>query len=341
MDTPADARLGETDIMAEDWAIDVKKYAPDADYGVIAAIVDYCGIALRSRDSSLIAFSDSGETDLIRENYLKQKLGLVDADSDLDAAIAAVGTQLQGDRTRNRVTVYYLLAQAFGKLGVFGAGAAAAAPVPVMAVETAAPVVTPVAAAPLGVAAGSGFAEYLPLLLLVLGGAALLWYLTQKAPAPVAPAANVAVAAPAVVVPGAVVPAMAPPAGADVVETMVEGEPMVSVYFDTAKSDIDPKFEAITGPIRTYLTDHAGDHLQISGYNDPRGDAAMNAELSKNRAFAVRDALARLGVTITSIALVKPADTTEDGDKLAQARRVDVTVEDGPVPAADVEPAAQ
>ena len=58
--------------MAEDWAIDVKKYAPDADDGVIAAIVNYCGIALRSRDSSLIAFSDKAETDLIRDKYLKQ-----------------------------------------------------------------------------------------------------------------------------------------------------------------------------------------------------------------------------------------------------------------------------
>ena len=47
--------------MAEDWLVDVRKYAADADEKVVGAIIHYCGIALRSRDTSLVAFSDKKE----------------------------------------------------------------------------------------------------------------------------------------------------------------------------------------------------------------------------------------------------------------------------------------
>ena len=105
--------------MAEDWAIDVKKYVPNADDKAIAGIVRYCGIALHKRDSSLVAFSDKAEVARVRDNFLKKKLALTNSDADLDAAIVAVGDKLKGDRTKNRVTVYYLLADRFGKLGMF------------------------------------------------------------------------------------------------------------------------------------------------------------------------------------------------------------------------------
>ncbi len=121
--------------MAEDWLADVRKYVADADETVVKAIVRYCGIALQNRDSSLVAFSDKKETDRVRENFLKKKLGLVQSDDVLDGAIAAVSDRMKEDRTKNRVTVYYLLAEHFGLLSIFGgvagavgaAGAAAAA----------------------------------------------------------------------------------------------------------------------------------------------------------------------------------------------------------------------
>ena len=46
-------------------------------------------------------------------------------DTELDAAIKAVGAKMKGDRTKNRVTVYYLLAEHFGKLSTFGGAAKA------------------------------------------------------------------------------------------------------------------------------------------------------------------------------------------------------------------------
>jgi Protein of unknown function (DUF2853) len=102
--------------MAEDWAVDVKKYVPNADQKAIAGIVRYLGIALQKRDSSLVAFSDKEEVARVRTNFLKKKLGLTAPDAELDKAVMAIGERMKGDRTKNRVTVYYLLAEHFGQL---------------------------------------------------------------------------------------------------------------------------------------------------------------------------------------------------------------------------------
>ena len=72
--------------MAEDWSIDVRKYAPNASSKVIDAIVRYCGIALQNRDSSLVSFTEEEELTRVRENYLKKKLGLTSSDAELNEA---------------------------------------------------------------------------------------------------------------------------------------------------------------------------------------------------------------------------------------------------------------
>ena len=106
--------------MAENWAADVKKYVPNAAEKAIDGIVKYCGIALQKRDSSLVSFTDEEEVARVRNNFLKKKLGLTQSDSELDKAIMAAADKMKGDRTKNRVTVYYLLAEHFGKLSMFG-----------------------------------------------------------------------------------------------------------------------------------------------------------------------------------------------------------------------------
>ncbi len=293
--------------MAEDWASNVKIYAPDADDGVIAAIVRHCGIALRSLDASLVSFTEPAETDRVRENFCKKKLALTDPDSVLDAAIASVGERMAGDSTRNRVTVYYLLAAHFGKLGLFGASDD-----PVMA---AAPIAADDGRSRRG-AVATGWGDYLPLALLVVGGVGLLSYLSKPAPVPVA--------APAVVAAAPAAPAI--PEGSGLVSSQVDGAPFVSVYFDTAKTDVAPEIAAAAAEIKAYLDSHPGTGLAVSGYNDPRGDAAMNAELSKNRAFAVRSALVTAGIPESAVDLVKPEATTDTTTTLTNARRVDIRI---------------
>ena len=67
----------------------------------------------------MVSFTDPEEVARVRNNFLKKKLGLTNSDPDLDKAIMSAADKMKGDRTKNRVTVYYLLAAHFGKLSMF------------------------------------------------------------------------------------------------------------------------------------------------------------------------------------------------------------------------------
>lgn len=95
---------------------DVKKYHADADEAAVNGIVKHLGIALRSRDASLVSASDPEELARVRESWLKKKLALTHSDEELDKAIDAVATTMKDDRSKSRVTFYYLLAEATGTL---------------------------------------------------------------------------------------------------------------------------------------------------------------------------------------------------------------------------------
>ena len=105
--------------MATDWAADVKKYAPEADDAVVAKMVSTYRLVLSKPDTAYVAFSDPGELETVRKNFLRKKLGLTQPDEELDAAIAEVGAQLKGVNRKSRVMVYYLLAEKLGRLDVF------------------------------------------------------------------------------------------------------------------------------------------------------------------------------------------------------------------------------
>lgn len=102
-----------------DYVSDIRKYAASVDEAAVAGIVKHLGIALRSKDSSLVAASDPEELKRIRDGFLKKKLALTETDSELDAAVRDVMTKMHGVREKSRVTVCYLLAERFGKLGLF------------------------------------------------------------------------------------------------------------------------------------------------------------------------------------------------------------------------------
>ena len=95
---------------------DIAKYTTTVDEEAVAGIVRHLGIALRSRDASLVSGTDPEEMKRVRESWCKKKLGLTDPDDKLDEAVKQVVEKLKADRTKERVTVYYLLAEKFGKL---------------------------------------------------------------------------------------------------------------------------------------------------------------------------------------------------------------------------------
>jgi hypothetical protein len=82
-----------------DYLPDVKTYAPNANEAHVAAIVKYCGIALRNADSALVSASDPKELATVRNGF---------------------AAKMKGEGRKSRVTFYYLLAEATGTLDKLG-----------------------------------------------------------------------------------------------------------------------------------------------------------------------------------------------------------------------------
>lgn len=100
--------------------------------------------------------------------------------------------------------------------------------------------------------------------------------------------------------------------------------PTVKLYFELGKADLPADAPSRLTPLIVASKDRAGQWV-ISGYHDASGDAAANAELARQRAFAVRDLLQTAGVAADAIELSKPAVTTGGADP-REARRVEVTL---------------
>ena len=96
----------------------VRSYAPNATEAAVAAIVKYCGIALRNKDSSLVSGTDATELATVRDGFAAKRLGL--SAEAADAGIAKVVAQMKAERQKSRVTFYYLLAETTGTLDKLG-----------------------------------------------------------------------------------------------------------------------------------------------------------------------------------------------------------------------------
>ncbi|MDH0047696.1 YidB family protein [Comamonas terrigena] len=208
---------------------------------------------------------------------------------------------------------------------LFGMGQAAA--------RAAATAATASAAAPVAAASG-GIGKWLPWLIAALVVILGISYCAKGKPPAEAPA-PAAVPAPAAPAPApAPAPAATPPAtdsftapeGAGVLEGMLHDMPMLRVFFDSGKTEVAPEFADKAKALVAYLQGNPDAKAVISGFNDPTGDPAKNAELSKHRAEAVQTALVAAGVPIERTALEKPADTTDTGASNAASRRVDVVL---------------
>jgi hypothetical protein len=99
-----------------DYLTDVRKYDALADAAVVAKIVKHLGIALRNRDSSLVACTDKSERDRVREKWCEKKFGFEDT-ARADTIIELVCETMGRDNSKSRVTFYYLVAKHMGTLG--------------------------------------------------------------------------------------------------------------------------------------------------------------------------------------------------------------------------------
>lgn len=98
---------------------------------------------------------------------------------------------------------------------------------------------------------------------------------------------------------------------------------IVKFYFASGKAELAAGAgEALAGLVSGA---QAGGKLMISGFHDATGNPAKNAELAKQRAFAVRDALKAAGIAEGAIVVKKPEQLSAGG-ALAEARRVEVSL---------------
>lgn len=99
----------------EDYIEDVRRYDSDASLDTVTKIVKHLGIALNTRDASLVACSDEAERNRIRDGFCAKKLGMDTATA--SEAVETVCQEMSADHNKQRVTFYYLLAKNAGKLG--------------------------------------------------------------------------------------------------------------------------------------------------------------------------------------------------------------------------------
>ncbi|WP_020179213.1 DUF2853 family protein [Methylopila sp. M107] len=101
-----------------DHLADVKKFAKGpVNEAAVAGLAKTYRLVLSKADTQYVACSDPKERERVRENFLKKKLGL--SGDDLDASIEATCAAMKADRTKSRLTFYYLLAEHYGKLDQF------------------------------------------------------------------------------------------------------------------------------------------------------------------------------------------------------------------------------
>ena len=105
----------------------------------------------------------------------------------------------------------------------------------------------------------------------------------------------------------------------------IQVEPgLVKFYFDSGKTDLaGGAADALVDVVKGVA---GGKKAVVSGFHDATGDAAANAELAKQRAFKVADALKSIGVPDDKIEMKKPEQLTGTGPN-AEARRVEVRLE--------------
>lgn len=98
----------------QDHVADIRKYTSNpVDETAVAHLAKTYALALGKADARYVSCSDPAELATVREHFLEKKLGVT---GDLDGAIQAVCTTMKADRTKSRLTFYYLLAERFGKL---------------------------------------------------------------------------------------------------------------------------------------------------------------------------------------------------------------------------------
>ncbi len=116
--------------------------------------------------------------------------------------------------------------------------------------------------------------------------------------------------------------------GEGIVVTFDEGS---GVNFATNQSSLNASSQATLNKLVNVMNNYPGTEILVSGHTDSVGDAAYNLELSKKRAFAVRDFLVSKGVASSRMAVTYAGETTptatnDTAEGRAKNRRVEIGI---------------
>jgi len=104
------------------------------------------------------------------------------------------------------------------------------------------------------------------------------------------------------------------------------GEALVKFYFESGKAELPAGAQDELAKVVAKLAEDPSRLVLLSGFHDETGGAAVNAEVAKARAVAVKDALIAAGLAADKVKMRKPA-VTLGGTDPAEARRVEVRVQ--------------
>jgi outer membrane protein OmpA-like peptidoglycan-associated protein len=114
-----------------------------------------------------------------------------------------------------------------------------------------------------------------------------------------------------------------------VFDVAVTGEPLATVFFASGSAELTAESATGLDAVVAAVNSETGKLVLLSGYHDASGDPVQNAELAKQRAKVVRDALVSHGVAPERVLLRKP-EVTDGGANAEAARRVDLSLIDHP-----------
>jgi len=121
-------------------------------------------------------------------------------------------------------------------------------------------------------------------------------------------------------------PPVNPDAAVSEAEIAPVGNALAKVYFALGQASLNDADKEVVAKTLAALALNPKAIVLLSGFHDPSGDAAQNAELAKSRAAAVRDALVAGGVAADRVKFRKPESTVGSGSP-EEGRRVEIRVQ--------------
>ncbi|MDE3120644.1 MAG: DUF2853 family protein [Paracoccaceae bacterium] len=113
--------MSKRDDLIAKYADDLKtKCGMTPDMDLLTKVTIGCGPAIYNADSAVVAGSDKGELETVKNNFLIKKLGLADTPALMDAINAVIDTYGRSERNKYRAVIYYMLTKHFGKEAVYG-----------------------------------------------------------------------------------------------------------------------------------------------------------------------------------------------------------------------------